>query len=340
MLAAVTRSTKPTADQRKPIGRRHTAELDLQSLVAAAALTVEGKDTAELLRAGLILQGFMQALMDDPAVARVLEVMAVSTGVKAAALEAAAAGWELADRVGLSGPHALFDEVFDDGAPDAGGHAWLHKLTEDDAEAFTRWLRAVDTLDTLLDVEQIAPQVLALVVWGLQLRWSWVVREVVSAYVTRWIATAMHLDVTITRRLDIAIDTPRAFRSRSGETPEGMIARVRRALGVGGGRQPRAESRRQRLADYGAWLYRHKVRGESIRALATEYTRRERGVAQSDDRPTVRYGIRLAERLLNHGQTTLTMRRPLSKGEAARVATLQTMLETLRTPPGELRTPR
>ena len=60
-----------------------------------------------------------------------------------------AAGWELAHRVGLSGPHELFGEVFDD----AGSSAWLQKLTEDDAEAFARWITAVDQLDQLLDVD-------------------------------------------------------------------------------------------------------------------------------------------------------------------------------------------
>jgi hypothetical protein len=310
--------------------------LDLVSLVYAPSLTVQGKDIGELMRAEYIRQGFMGALMADPAVQRSLSAIATASGIELAAREALDAGYELAERVGLDGPHGLFVEgVFDEDSP----IPWLKDLGRDeDAELLARWIAAVNALDELLDAEKIAQPVFAVIVFGLQLPWPWVVREVTHAFVGQWISTAMGLDLTITRRIEL--DQPvgvKNIRVRAGETPKDILARVRRSLGLGG-RKP--DEKRERLAEYGAWLYRHKVLRISKRALATEYTRKHRGVEQSDDRPTVKYGIELAARLLNQGQPVLELSQPLPQGASKSFEAVWSRISALRTPPGELATPR
>lgn len=55
------------------------------------------------------------------------------------------------------------------------------------------------------------------------------------------------------------------------------------------------------LSAYGHWFYRQRVAGHSLRKLASDYhaaAAHRRSVAACDDRPTIRHGIKIAERLL------------------------------------------
>jgi hypothetical protein len=117
-------------------------------------VVLHGKDSAELERAALILQGFMQALMDDPVVDRVLDAIDITPAVEAVAREAAEMGSALAARLGLSGPSELFDRL----SP-ASAEPEMPSVDDADAEEFERWVAALEELDALLDVDRLAPQV-------------------------------------------------------------------------------------------------------------------------------------------------------------------------------------
>lgn len=94
-----------------------------------------------------------------------------------------------------------------------------------------------------------------------------------------------------------------------GETEPEALARLKREYlrvrgevraicarrASGGSRPSRSE---ETIARYARWVYRHRVRGESIRSLAREYHAQTGHVCSGDDRPTVRRGIAEAERRL------------------------------------------
>jgi hypothetical protein len=320
ILLAVATSTTKRARRREP------GQIDLRALIAAAD-TIQGRDFAELDRAQLVRQGFMRALIADPPIAAALRAMA-SGGVKAVALETAAAGVELAELGHLAGPHVLIEELFSG----AERSAALTKLEAEHPEPFARWWAAVGLLDEILDSDQISRQMLTLVVFVLEIRWPWVARALTRHYLLTWMATAAQLNVEILSHVRLDGGPARRFSFRTGETPEGMLARLR-------GRRPRSKGHRGRLAEYGEWFYRHHVRHEPWRALAKEYTS-QRGVAQSDDRRQIKYGVELAARLLPGSEPALKMRRPPTSREAARINGLREKLIALRTPPGELVTPR
>jgi hypothetical protein len=149
-------------------------------------------------------------------------------------------------------------------------------------------------------------------------RWPWLLQDV-----STWYAHA-YLDEMLMGRSDTdlkyVLEPARrrvAAEQRPGESAREFFARIKTEAAPGPSRRRAPGKKLERQAQYAVWFYRYHILGETLDQLAREYhdaehlasgrrhgrTVSSRGLVRKDrcdDRPAVEYGIRQAERYLDH----------------------------------------
>ncbi len=279
-----------------------------------------GSSEGENIRHMLVRVAFTNEFRLDERVEALCHEWGVRYGLESPALALAHTLESLAEATGVENRGVLLEKISQLESSEDGNHVLVDpndRATVEFANSLSSNQALIDRVDTLaddllekfagVDDRAVASEAVQMVK-SLLLPWPWLAVEIIEAFVFGLWGFAKGQIIVIDQWVEHPdLPTPHLsfrFRTRSSETiSEALVRFVRDAQQfIVRLMEPAVEFPRGRIPTdfrdeiengvgrYGRWFYRHRIRGDSINAIARDAV---------CDRATVRYGLREAERLLS-----------------------------------------